>query len=151
MARTLKHDRCEIELALRAAAAAETAMQLRQNQVILIPALTGASIELTAEILGLSRNRVVALRRQFRDRSGEATEVPAKRGGRRRALMSLQEESGFLAPWMAIIRHGGNLRVAGIHQAYERTVGRKVPKSTIYRLLARHGWRRGASAPPDPV
>jgi transposase len=147
VARISKHDRREIELALHAVMSAETTMQLRQCQAILIPALTGASIDLTAEILGLSRNRVIALRRQFRDGGGDVGEIAVKRGGRRRALMSLQQESGFLSPWMPIIHHGGKLAVAGIHRAYEDVVGRKVPKSTIYRLLARHGWRSGPTTP----
>ncbi|AIA31836.1 helix-turn-helix domain-containing protein [Leptospirillum ferriphilum] len=32
--------------------------------------------------------------------------------------------------------------VPPIHAALEERVGHTVPKSTVYRLLARHGWRK---------
>jgi hypothetical protein len=131
----------ELDWALSAVAVAQTPMQLRQYQAVLIPALTGASLEVTAAILGLSRHRVCMLRRQLR--SGQhVVETTGKRGGRRRALMSQDEEIRFLEPWMTALRNGGNLTVANIHAAYEQILGVQVPKSTVYRLLARHGWRR---------
>ncbi len=139
-------DQREVETALRLAAAAQTLAQLRQSQAILIPALTGASIELTARILGLSRNRVCLLRRQFRA-GGDAAKTAEQRGGRRWALMSVEEEARFLKPFLNSRRAERGSAVAAIKAAYERAVGRQVPKSTIYRLLARHGWRRGATPP----
>jgi hypothetical protein len=136
-----RRDEREIELALRAAAAATTAAELRLYQSILIPALTGASLDATAKLLGLSRRRVCLLRRQFR--AGAAVAAPVeKRGGRRRALMSFDDELRFLSPWLDGIRGGRALIVAEIRTAYQAAVGRSVPKSTVYRLLARHGWRR---------
>ena len=146
MVRKARRDQDEIEAALCVAATARTLAQLRQSQAILIPALTGASLDLTARMLGLSRSRVCLLRRQFRA-GGTAVDSAAQRGGRRRALMSIEEEARFLEPWLAQARGAREPVVAAIHAAYERAVGRRVPKSTIYRLLARHGWRRGLTAP----
>ena len=37
-----------------------------------------------------------------------------------------------------------------VKAAYEQVLGRKVPKSTIYRMLARHGWRKVAPRPRHP-
>jgi hypothetical protein len=34
------------------------------------------------------------------------------------------------------------LEVSRVKAAYEQALGRKVPKSTVYRMLARHGWRK---------
>ncbi len=36
---------------------------------------------------------------------------------------------------------GKPLVVADIRKAYEAAIGKKVPASTVYRMLARHGWR----------
>lgn len=134
--------------ALRAAAAAESLAQLRQSQAVLIPALTGASLDVTARLLGVTRNHVCLLRRLFR--SGVTAAAVSKRGGRRRALMSVAEEAGFLATCVAAYGPAAAADVACIHAAFERAVGRQVPKSTVYRLLARHGWQRGAP-PAEPL
>ena len=37
---------------------------------------------------------------------------------------------------------GGILEVSQVKAAYEQAVGHGVPKSTVYRMLARHGWRK---------
>jgi len=131
----------EIDSALAAVSCAKTLTQLRQCQAILIPALTGATLKMTAAILGLSRTQISALRKQFRTGETIAGTRP-KRGGRRRFLMSTEDERRFLAPWLNDIRAGGKLPVASIHLAYSQATGRKVAKSTIYRLLARHGWSK---------
>jgi hypothetical protein len=33
---------------------------------------------------------------------------------------------------------------------HEQALGRKVPKSTVYRMLARHGWRKVVPRPRHP-
>jgi transposase len=142
MARTAIHDEAEIEAAKRLAEEATSLMQLRQSQAILIPALTGASLETTAEIVGLSRDRVCVLRRQFRADDRQGVDARERRGGRRRELMSVTQEVSFLAPWAEKAESGGVLVVPPMHAALEQVVGHKVPKSTVYRMLARHGWRK---------
>lgn len=144
--RTLQHDhrdQTEVRAALAAAAIAQSVAQLRQSQAILIPALTGVSLEVTARLLGVSRNHICMLRRLFRN--GSAVTAASPRGGRRRALMSLAEEASFLAACLSATRPMREPDAGFIHTAFERAVGRPVPKSTIYRLLARHGWRRGVA------
>ena len=145
MARTARHDEGEIKVALQMVAEATTLQELRQGQSILLPALTGATMSTTAEVLGLSRDRVCVLRRQFGElakSSPSRVVLGERRGGRRRELMSLEEEKEFLAPWVATAETGGVLVVPPIHLALQERVGHKVPKSTVYRLLARHGWRK---------
>ncbi len=141
----------EIEAAQQAVLTAATVTQLRQSLAILIPALTGASLEVTADILGLSRHRIGGLRRQFRSGKNDPDGIAVKRGGRRRALMSVDDEIHFVAQWLSGARNGNGLAVATVHAAYERAVGRAVPKSTVYRLLARHGWLRDARREKQPI
>ena len=52
------------------------------------------------------------------------------------------EEREFLAHWEAKAAAGGVLSVPPIHAALVERLGRPVPPSTTYRLLARHGWRK---------
>jgi transposase len=40
--------------------------------------------------------------------------------------------------------------VGRLHRTYEVKIGRKVPKSTIYRLLHRQGWRKLAPRGKHP-
>jgi transposase len=143
MARPARHDEGEIKVALKMVSAATTLQELRQGQAILLPALTGATIDTTAEVLGLSRDRVCVLRRQFGELANSSREtLGERRGGRHRELLSPEEEKIFLDPWVAKAEVGGVLVVPPIHLALEERVGHKVPKSTVYRLLARHGWRK---------
>jgi transposase len=142
MGRTARYEEDELALAKQVVGSAKTLQQLRQGQAILLPALTGASMDTTADILGIGRNHVCVLRRQFRQAGGGTFGERDRRGGRRRQLMSIEEEKAFLAPWMERAKAGGVLVVPPIHAAYEQRVGKPVPRSTIYRLLARHGWRK---------
>jgi len=48
----------------------------------------------------------------------------------------------MLGPFLDEAKKGGILIVSPIKSAYEQTVGREVPDSTVYRMLARHGWRK---------
>ena len=72
------------------------------------------------------------------------------RGGRRRQNLTLEEEQNLLQEFLYQGESGGILEVSRVKAAYEQAVGRKVPKSTVYRMLARHGWRKIAPRPRHP-
>lgn len=78
-----------------------------------------------------------------------ALETPGK-GGRRHEYLSVQEEKEFLAPFFAQAESGEIATVAQIQPAFEARVGHEVDDSTIYRLLARHGWRKLMPRPRHP-
>jgi site-specific recombinase XerD len=48
------------------------------------------------------------------------------------------------------LTRGEILMVGEVKGAYEKTVEHTVPKSTIYRMLARHGWRKISPRPHHP-
>jgi transposase len=64
------------------------------------------------------------------------------RGGRHRENLSKEEEEKLLKQFFNKAKDGGILVVSEIKLAYERQVGHKVPKSTVYRMLSRNGWRK---------
>jgi transposase len=78
-----------------------------------------------------------------------ALETPGK-GGRRHEYLSVPEEKAFLAPFFAQAQSGEIATVAQIQRAFEATIGHEVDDSTIYRLLARHGWRKLMPRPRHP-
>lgn len=143
MARTAHYDDTQLAWAQLLIETATTVQQLRRGQAMLLPALTGASMATTARLLGVGRNQVCVLRRQLRSPDVESSSgEQERRGGRRQELLSLQEETQFLQGWIDQAKEGAALAVAPIHAAFEKKVGKRVPKSTIYRMLGRHGWRR---------
>lgn len=56
--------------------------------------------------------------------------------------MSEGEEKHFLEPLYHKAEQGAFITAEDIKKAYERSIGRTVHKTTIYRLLQRHGWRK---------
>jgi transposase len=81
---------------------------------------------------------------------GEKALLGEGRGGRRRENFSLKEETVFLGRFFETAKDGGVLVVNEVKAAYEEELGRTVPKSTVYRMLARHGWRKISPRPRHP-
>jgi transposase len=78
-----------------------------------------------------------------------AVETPGK-GGRRRQYVSWQEEQAFLAPFFTRAARGEIATAGEIKHAFEAQLGHPVHKSTISRLLNRHGWRKPVPRPVHP-
>ena len=125
--------------------------ELRAAQAVLLPALAETTLEQTAILLGVGRASVHRLQQQF-GQSVRAPSVPRRKwGGRRRALLSWEEERAFLAPWVEQARQAGVLVVSPLRAALAEKLGRrKVAPSVAYRLLARHGWRKVAPDTQHP-
>ncbi len=64
------------------------------------------------------------------------------KGGRRRSYMTWEEEKKFLNQYINKTLTGQITTVYKIKEAFEKRVGKIVHKTTIYRLLDRHGWRK---------
>jgi transposase len=119
---------------------------LRQALSIVLPAEFGSTLEQTARVLGVGRATVARLQHRFRNAS-RGRLVPAARaawGGRRRALMTDEQERQFLAPWIELAKKGQVLVLSPIRAALAQHLGRPVAVTVVYRLLARHGWRKVA-------
>lgn len=68
-------------------------------------------------------------------------ETPGK-GGRRKSYKSQQEEKAFLESLEPKAHKGEITTKAEVKAVWEEQLGHKVHKSTIYRLLQRHQWRK---------
>lgn len=118
--------------------------EYRQAMAVLLPAELGASLEQTAAVLGVGRATVHRLQTRFGSRRGRPARGRKSWGGRRRALMTGEEEQAFLAPWVEQAKTGGVLVLSPIRAALAQQLGRPVAASVVYRFLARHGWRKVA-------
>ena len=116
----------------------------RQALAVLLPADLSASLEQTAQVLGVGRATVHRLQVQFRHQRHPRGGTRKSWGGRRRALLSPQAEQDFLKPWAAQAQSGGVLVVSPLRAALAQRLGRPVAASVVYRFLARHGWRKVA-------
>jgi transposase len=146
MARTAKFKSEEVEEAKNRLQTATTIQEFRKAQAILLPALFGLTREQTGMALGLSPSRLGVI--QAEARHPEKTRHQAAHGGRRRQTLTAEEEVAFLKPWEEKARTAGMVIVPPLHQALEEKLGRKVHHAIVYRLLARHGWRKVA---PDSI
>jgi transposase len=143
MARPRRIDEDLVRKATDAVASAESVAELRRAQAVLLPAVMGATLEQTAALLGISRASVPRLQARFRE-NVQAGRSRRRWGGRRRSLMTLDEEKEFLEPWAEQAKAGGILVVSVIRAALAQRLGRSVKPSVAYRLLERHGWRKVA-------
>ncbi|MDY6843772.1 MAG: winged helix-turn-helix domain-containing protein [Thermodesulfobacteriota bacterium] len=118
-------------------------------QCVWLRATFGMSSDQIAAAVGYSPATVKKLWSEYFTK-GEKILIGQGRGGRRRANLSLEEEKRLLGDFFEKEGKGGVLIVAEVKVAYEEAIGHSVPKSTIYRMLARHGWRKIAPRPRHP-
>jgi transposase len=84
------------------------------------------------------------------DRDGIKALKPKPIGGRRRENMTLSEEKALLARFGHAAGAGEMLNIHDLKAAYERAIGHPTSNSTVYNLLARHGWRKLMPRPFHP-
>jgi hypothetical protein len=139
MARQIQISIEEIQRAKQLRDQATTVADYRKALSVILSSELDLDAEQIAELLGTSRRTV------FRDRDNIRNQDDTSKkswGGRRHCTMTIEEEGEFLSQWVAKATGGGVLTVPPIHAALVERLGRDVPMSTTYRLLARHGWRK---------
>jgi hypothetical protein len=139
MARKIQISIEDIQRAKQLRDQATTIAEYRKALSVILPAELSIDAEQTAELLGTSRRTV------FRDRGSISNQDDTQKnlwGGRRHCAMTIEEERAFLAQWIEKATIGGVLTVPPIHVALVKRLGRDIPMSTTYRLLARHSWRK---------
>jgi len=131
-----------VEAAQQLVQNARTARELKTGLSVIIPKECGVSNEVAAKALNVGVATVVRMQRRIRDQVDGKEEEKSGWGGRRRQTMSVEEESEFLRPWVEKAETGGVLVVPPIRFELENRLGHPVAPSTVYRMLARHGWRK---------
>jgi len=120
---------------------AESINEYRKLQCIYLgdtnPKMTAKEIGKITQYTPSSVNRIFA---EFRKNGMDS--IKDNRGGRHRAYLNLEEEGEILSQFDEICEAGEMCEASRIKIAYEEKVGKKVNDSTIYRMMARHNFRK---------
>ena len=128
---------------------AKTKSEFQRIQCLWLRASLGLNADQVAKAVGWLPTSVRRLQAQYL-KKGDALLKLVGRGGRRHQNLTREEEQDLLATFTVKAEGGGMLEVSQIKLAYEKAVGHAVPKSTVYRMLARQGWRKIAPRPHHP-
>lgn len=118
------------------------ARELRRGLSVVLSGALGLTLTAVGELIGRSRATVVRLHKEFSDWYSGHRDGDRKWGGRRREYLTLEEEKNFLAGFFDVASKGGILVVSEVKEALEDKLGHSVAETTVYRMLARHGWRK---------
>jgi transposase len=142
----------DVKLVAKAQRAVKTTRNLdnfRSALAVLLPAKVGLTLAATASMLGVGTASVNRLQTRFHTGRTSSSRI-RNWGGRRKALLSPQEEVDFLEPWAEQAREAGLLVLSPIRAALAQRVGHSVKASVVWRLLSRHGWRKVAPDTKHP-
>lgn len=129
---------------------AKDVAEQRRIQAILMRASEALPPAKNAELTGLSIHSVRVIHSRFL-REGESCLVGRPgRGGRRHALLSEPQATALLAAHTQDAMQGRVVVANVFKRDYERLVGHKVATASVYRLLAKAGWRKVAPRPSHP-
>ena len=102
-----------------------------------------------AEAMGVSLSTVNRAHMSY-DLGGIKALKPKPIGGRKRENMTLAEERALLDRFAKAAGAGEMLNIHDLKAAYEKAIGHETSNSTVYNLLARHGWRKLMPRPFHP-
>jgi transposase len=142
MSRTTNFHAATVQRAREQVGGAQSAREIRAGLSVILPALCNVPNRVVADVLSVGIATVSRMQKEIRDQAAGKACEKGNWGGRRRATMSCEKEKAFLDRWTEQAESGGILVVPPIHAAVEEEVGHAVAKSTVYRMLARHGWRK---------
>ena len=118
------------------------ARELRQAISVVLSGVMGMTLPRVGDLIGRSRASVACYQSEFRSWFRGRQVKERKWGGRRRAYLTFEEEKEFLSGFFEVASRGGILVVSEVSTAFEKKLGHKVAETTVYRMLARHGWRK---------
>jgi transposase len=125
------------------------ASKLKHIQVVYLKSCYDMKAEDIARITGFSKGYVWAIHSKYRGFGDKAFELSLKGGAYHRNLSNEQEEL-LIQEAITLGDSGKILEISMIKKNYEELAGKQVHKSVVYRMLARHGWRKIAPRPVHP-
>jgi transposase len=118
-------------------------------QAVYLKAKYDMDAQAIAQITGFRKGHVWNIHSNYR-RSGNKAFVLNKKGGSYNINLSAKQEEELLVEFANKGDAGHILEVSQIKNKYEKLAGKLVHKSVVYRMLARHGWRKIAPRPSHP-
>src|SRR5229473_2618431 len=124
------------------------AAQRERIQMVLLRE-SGMTQPAIAEAMGVSLSTVNRAHMAY-DHGGLKALKSKPSGGRKRENMTLAEEKALLARFAKAAGAGEMLNIQDLKAAYEKAIGHATSNSTVYNVLARHGWRKLMPRPVHP-
>jgi len=121
----------------------------RQRIQMVLLRESGMTQPAIAEAMGVSLSTVNRAHMAY-DHGGLKALQSKPSGGRMRENMTLAEEKALLARFSKAAGAGEMLNIHDLKAAYEKAIGHRTSHSTIYNVLARHGWRKLMPRPFHP-
>ena len=141
----------QVRLARELLQTAKTVNELRVAQAVVLPLDMGMSLKQTAKMIGLSVTQTCNLRTRYCKVARGEREVPrSKQSLRNRANATIEREVQILDEVLEGAMRGGVVVVPPLKEKIEKRLGKSVALSTIYRMLARNGWRKLAPDTAHP-
>jgi transposase len=122
--------------------------QRQRIQMVLLRE-SGMTQPAIAEAMGVSLSTVNRAHMAY-DHGGVKALRRKPSGGRKRENMTLAEEKALLTRFAKAAGAGELLNIHDLKAAYEKAIGHETSNSTVYNLLARHGWRKLMPRPFHP-
>jgi len=122
--------------------------QRQRIQMVLLRE-SGMTQPVIAEAMGVSLSTVNRAHMAY-DYGGLKALRRKPSGGRKRENMTLAEEKALLTRFAKAAGAGELLNIHDLKAAYEKAIGHATSNSTVYNLLARHGWRKLMPRPFHP-
>lgn len=114
--------------------------EYRKYSAIIAPEALKLSYKKVSWFFGYSVSSLYRLRSEFKNQKKcERREVW---GGRRKSLLTKEDEKQFINSLEVEAEAGGYVGITRIKAGFEKLCGKIVHKTSIYRLLERHGWRK---------
>lgn len=100
----------------------------------------GFSSKQIAEVVGYSPTFINEIISRYNKHGVIGLQAKEQVGNRRN--LTLEQEKDILNSFSQQAESGKMLEVSDIIRGYEDTIGRRVAKSIVYKMLKRHGWRK---------
>ncbi|MDR0724137.1 MAG: winged helix-turn-helix domain-containing protein [Endomicrobium sp.] len=139
MARTITFTEKELKRAKELRDNHSNEREYRAALIVLLKNESDLTREQIAGIFGIDIKTVYSDMESIRN---PAVEPKGEWGGGNNRLMSFEEEEQFLNTYLDDAKSGFILTIPKLHNEYNLLVGKTTPKSTIYRILERHNWRK---------
>ena len=121
----------------------------RQRIQMVLLRESGMTQPAIAQVMGVSLSTVNRAHMAY-DHGGLKALRRKPSGGRKRENMTVAEEKALLTRFAKAAGAGELLNIHDLKVAYEKAIGHETSKSTVYNLLARHGWRKLMPRPFHP-
>jgi transposase len=128
---------------------ASTPADYKRWQIIHIVLNYDVDAQYLSDITGYSKASIYAIVQQHNNKSRPDVSIKS-RGGRRRALISVEEESALMKGLEDKAMKGQILSFWDVKKVVEAKVGRSVSDDFIWDLFKRNGWTKHTPRPHHP-